>query len=194
MFGDYEQINDVSEELNILKIVINYASTTAIDSSTTIASFINKIYPSSGCTGGQKVLKSKTVEACELKHLKHIWLLLNVRRSMLYTISGQDPFEMLRDTYKEEKTFRLRVGLDPGLVVSVLSVIYQLVTSCLNTTDDDLQGSEDKKICDYFQYLDSLDVMVSDNVEKVATGSFPDENTKMSCIFALWKYVCAPKS
>lgn len=193
MYRDYEQINDISEELNILKIVINYASTTAVDSSTTIASFINKIYPSNGVAGTQKMIKSKTLETCELKHLKHIWLLLNVKRSMLYTINGQDPFEMLRDTYKEDKAIKLKVNLDPGLIVSVLSVIYQLVTTCLNTTDEDLQGSEDKQISDYFQYLDSLNIMVSDNIEKVATGSFPDECTKMSCIFALWKYVCTLK-
>jgi hypothetical protein len=84
---EFETINEISEELNILKIVINYASATSVDSDTTVASFVKKIYPGSGQTGG--VLRSKTIEACRLKHLKHIWILLNLKRCILYTINKQ---------------------------------------------------------------------------------------------------------
>ena len=97
---------------------------------------------------------------------------------------------MLKDSYKGEKAIKLSAHLDAGLSLSVLSVIYQLVTTCLNTTDEEKQGFESKKINDYFQYLDyNENIMVSDNIDKLPK-SFPDENTEMSYIFSLWKHMC----
>ncbi len=87
LVNEFKKINEVSEELNVLKIVINYACTTSVNSEISVASFVDKIYPNNGQPGG--VLKSKTIQTCRLKNLKHIWILLNLKRCILYTTNNQ---------------------------------------------------------------------------------------------------------
>lgn len=87
---DFTNISEISEELNTLKILINYASTTTADSNMTILSLINKIYLSdSNESNSQGILKSKSIQQCGLKHIKHAWILLNVKRCILYTNNNQ---------------------------------------------------------------------------------------------------------
>ena len=204
LLKEFEQINDISEELNTLKIIINYASTTLINSDASIISFVDKIYPSnqshqSHQSAKKRIMKSKILENCQLKHLKHIWLLLNIKRSMLYTINNQDPFETLSNAFKKPtKPIRLKVNMDSSMILSVLSVVYQVITIYLHSFNEELEGFEDKKISDYFQYMSSLDIMVSENIEKLPY-TFPDDEEELNLngeaylmrdIYEMWKHLC----
>ena len=89
IFDEFDKINEISDILNQLKIIINYASAGAMNSTETILAFVNKIYPNQTTNKSEHVIKSKRIESCELKHLKHIWILLNVKRAVLLTRNDQ---------------------------------------------------------------------------------------------------------
>jgi hypothetical protein len=89
IMNDFKKINDLSEALNKLKIIINYAITTSADSTESIGSFLNKIYTGDLVKQSESILSSKIVENCSLGHLKNVWIILIAKRSILYTLNNQ---------------------------------------------------------------------------------------------------------
>lgn len=127
---EFKKIDELSEALNMLKIVINYAITTRADAEQTVSSFIRKIYAESAAKHAEQMLKTKIVEHARIKFLKHVWLLLSVKRAVLYTMQGQDPFESLNSGFKEEdpalgQLVSLRNELPVKL--TLLVTLYQII-------------------------------------------------------------------
>jgi hypothetical protein len=89
IFEELNKINVISETLNKLKIIINYASTSSINPEETIQAFVKKIYLTNKMESSEETIKSKKIGLSKLKHLKHIWILLNLKRSVLCTINNQ---------------------------------------------------------------------------------------------------------
>lgn len=55
---EFKKINELSEALNTLKIIINYAATTSVEPNELIAQFIKRIYFDSMVKNSEIVLKS----------------------------------------------------------------------------------------------------------------------------------------
>lgn len=213
LIDEFNKINEISEALNTLKVVINYASTLSADSTETINSFIRKIYSNDQSLYklSEQILKTKIIEKCQLKHLKHVWILLMMKRGILYTINNQDPFDHLPESFKTDKPIEFNTSLlDSNSVwVSVLVVFYQIITFDLSL----LHGEEiDRKkgiaIRDIMECLDDYaDFLIPTNLDKLPK-SFPDplplppppvsnqdditmrEPIRLENIYALWKILC----
>ncbi len=216
LIDEFNKINEISEALNTLKLVINYASTLSADSAETISSFIKKIYSNDPALFKQseQILKTKIIEKCQLKHLKHVWILLMMKRCILYTINNQDPFDYLNESFKmpahREVEFNLGLLESNSLWVSVLVVLYQIITFDLSLLHgDDIDRKKGILIRDIMECLnDYQDFLIPANLNKLPR-SFPDQQPdavsnehnsqddvemqepfKLENIYALWKILC----
>jgi hypothetical protein len=141
IIDEFKKIDEISESLNILKIVINFAITTSASPNDSVSLFMRKIYTEALAKHYESILKAKIIEHGKLKYLKHIWLLLMMKRSVLYTLNGQDPFENLNSNFKHEGEIKLSLKYDHAVKVTLLNVIYQIVTFMLTPLEgDDLQS------------------------------------------------------
>ena len=59
VFTDFTKTNEISEALNTLKIIINYARTTFADKNETIGQFLKKIYVEGSLKNSELILKSR---------------------------------------------------------------------------------------------------------------------------------------
>ena len=213
LIDEFNKINEISEALNTLKVVINYASTLSADSAESINSFIRKIYSNDPALYklSEQILKTKIIVKCQLKHLKHVWILLMMKRAILYTVNNQDPFDYLSESFKQtQRDIEFNVGMleSDAVWVSVLTVLYQIITFDLSL----LHGEEiDRKkaisIRDIMECLEDYpDFLLPANLNKLPK-SFPDmpaatasatlsddvdmkEPIKLENIYALWKILC----
>jgi len=150
------------------------------------------------------------LESCQLHHLKHIWVLLNVKRAILLTINNQDPFENLSSSFKIEKKFQINSPMDSSMILSVQCVVFQLISNYLQGSAD-LRAEEDRRINEKFKYASSLEnIIVPENISQLP-GDFPDEQANNSSfeneamdtqeehynmcnIYSMWLYLCNLKA
>ena len=207
LINEFNKINEISEALNTLKVIINYASTLSADSSESIRLFIKKIYSndSSLFKLSEQILKSKIIEKCQLMHLKHIWLLLMMKRSILYTINNQDPFDYLNAAFKSNMNLEFNLSLldTNSILISVLFVLYQIITFDLTVLqEDEIDTRKIMLIRDLIASLgDYNDFLIPENISKLPR-SFPDETfenehnlkiyrpIKTENIYELWNLLC----
>jgi hypothetical protein len=93
VFNDFKNINQTADALNVLKIIINYARTTSAKGDEIISNFIKRIYLDSTLANYEQILKPNIAFNCELRHLRHIWLILMTKRAYLYTINRTVRYE-----------------------------------------------------------------------------------------------------
>ena len=86
----------------MLKIIFNFACTTSHNYSYDIqlSEFIKSVYTQN--TAIDTILKSRIIKSSRLKHLKNIWLMLMMKRAVLFTIASKEPFEMLEEMFREK--------------------------------------------------------------------------------------------
>jgi hypothetical protein len=106
---DFKKINEISEALNTLKVIMNYASTLSTDSREKISSFVRKIYYNDLqlVKESEQILKEKIIEKCQVEHLKNVWIILMMKRCVLYTINNQDPYDYLNSAFKSTEEIEL---------------------------------------------------------------------------------------
>ena len=99
IYEEFKQINETSEALHVLKTIINFACTTSHNSGIPLFEFIKNVYTQN--TTIDTILKSRIIEYCRLKHLKQIWLIVMMKRAVLFTIASQESFEMLEEMFRK---------------------------------------------------------------------------------------------
>jgi hypothetical protein len=197
---DFKMTNELSEALNALKIIINYAMSTNSKSNESIINFLKKIYTNIEIKASEAVLKSKIVECCQLKHLKNIWILLMMKRSILYTINGQDPFEKLNSCFKSVIEVKINLNFDRTLVYSLAFISYQVIELVLSALhEDDLSNYDQAVIKDILDSINDLNLQVPENLSRLPEN-YPDlqsdiplehsQKIKMSSIYMIWKMIC----
>ncbi len=133
IFNDFKNVNQVSEALNMLKTVINYGRATAAQAGEEVSVFLNKIYVEHSKRNFEQVLGSKIIENCQMKHLKHVGVILMLKKALLYTFEGQEPFENLNELFKKEHDFEMILSFNSVVTVSLGLLVFQLISSFLNT-------------------------------------------------------------
>jgi len=93
--------------------------------------------------------------------LKNIWILLMMKRSILYTINEKvcagfflsqkknifdylikfsqkkDPFEKLNSCFKVNEDVKININFDRSLLISLAIVIFQIIEFTLSSIDDE---------------------------------------------------------
>ena len=131
IFKDYITINETAEVLSLLNIIINYAITTQPNQATYLSNFVRSIYidPSTMSLrcNSDAVLSTKIIDNCQLKHLKHLWILLMMKKAFLYTVNNLDPFESLGEKFRDQSEIEVEITANPTLTLSLSLVIFQLI-------------------------------------------------------------------
>ncbi|RMZ93472.1 E3 ubiquitin-ligase RNF213-like [Brachionus plicatilis] len=158
IMDDFKNISEISEALNTLRIIIDYTIVTSLDPNDSLVDFLKKIYSGSLLKQTEAILKAKILEYGRLKNLKVIWILLITKKSILSTISGQDPFESLDDRFKIETMLKLDLNMDKASLISLTVILYQIIDFFLSTKiGDDINIYSIK---DMFDSLESLDGVI----------------------------------
>lgn len=94
IMNEFEKINELSEALNFLKVIINYAITTSASGELRISQFMERIFANNASylETAMRAMKTKISKHGQLKNLKHIWILLMTKRALLFTINEQVKF------------------------------------------------------------------------------------------------------
>jgi hypothetical protein len=98
IMDEFGKINELSEALNVLKVVINYAISTSTPGHVTLADFLDRIFANDEAylRSTLAALKSRIVQATKLQHLKHIWITLMMKRALiLFTLSDQVGIDLI---------------------------------------------------------------------------------------------------
>ena len=72
-----------------------------------------------------------------MKNLKHISVILMMKKALLYTLENQDPFEDLHGLFKSQDKIDLLIPMNQVFVTSFTSVIFQMVTFQLHSLTDE---------------------------------------------------------
>lgn len=186
IFNEFKTINEVSEGLNHLKIVINYAKATSANSEEKVSSFMKKIYRENSMKNFEMILKLNISEKCYLKHLKHVCIILMMRKSFFYSLSNQDPFENLNPAFKEySNETSLLLAFDLILITSLSFVIYQLITYLLSLDNERSHQASGQKIQDMLLSIDDLNLMIPELDMNKLADSLP-AGIKMKYIYSIW--------
>ncbi len=201
IYSSFKHINDISETLHMLKILINYGCTTESDGDLKLCRFTEMIYSKNS---EQLLFKSKFFEQLQLKHLKHLWLLISMKRAVLLTLNDQDPFELLEDIFREknddesEESNAQLLNQNSYLTnsysdaISLAFFFYQFITVFLyNMTMD----AEDKALYKTYNLatvltqldLDSTRLLIPDNlpIQQIAT-LFENSTVQLRNALIVW--------
>jgi hypothetical protein len=198
IYKEFKQISETSEALHVLKTMINFACITSHNPDLQLSELIKSIYIQN--TAVDSILKSKIIESCRLKHLKHIWLIIMMRRAVLFTIASQDPFEMLeemfRDIISNDIQSSLKIPSNSLALVSIALVFHQLIILFIYP----LKSFDDKRIYSSYSVRDTIL-----SIEDIDTGklqiAFPNntqpaylydlfpENLTLGNILEIWKLI-----
>ncbi len=136
VFFDFKNINEISEAMNVTKTIINYGKATSAIPNQCLSAFIRRIYSESLIKDIEQIMKSNTMEKCFMKNLKHISVILMMKKALLYTLENQDPFENLHGSFKSNDEINLLIPVNHVFVTSFTSVIFQMVTFQLHLLTD----------------------------------------------------------
>ena len=137
IFEEFKNINELSETINLVKIMINYARSTSASREESIGKFLRKIRFDQSHRNAENLLKLNITERCALKHMKHVYVILMTKRSLLLSIQDQDPFESLSEAFKAKNEFELKT-FNKNLIIWLTIIINQLVFFRLVTlTEED---------------------------------------------------------
>lgn len=190
---EFKKANELSEALNTLKIIINYAITTSARPNETILSFIHKIYTDNLAKQSEIILKSRIIEGCSLAHLKLIWIILTMKRSILYTLNDQDPFDKLNSCFKHGKSDRLSLNYDRSVICSVTGIVYQIIMFVLTTLKgDDLQSYNQIRVRDMLESLEDLSSIILYDRNKIPSNFLEDQSeARMDSVYSIWCQLCS---
>jgi len=145
IFQNFKNVNHISEALNMLKTVINYGRATSAEPHEEVSGFLKKIYVEYSKRNFEQVLGSKINDVCQMKHLKHLCIILMLKKALLYTFEGQEPFENLNGHFKADSDFDMKFSFNSVVTISFGMLVYQLISSFLSTIFD-------KEIVQYSKY------------------------------------------
>lgn len=137
ILDQFKNISELSEALNTLRLIIDYAIVTSFRPNDSLADFLKKIYSDSLLKQTESILKSKILEYAKLKNLKVIWILLAAKKSILSTNSGQDSFETLNDLFKKNSLLKLDLNMDRSSLISLTLILYQIIDLILSPKKGD---------------------------------------------------------
>jgi hypothetical protein len=198
IYEEFKQINETSEALHVLKTMINFACTTSHNSDVQLSEFMKSIYTQNTAVGS--ILKSKIIESCRLKHLKHIWLILMMKRAVLFTIASQEPFEMLEEMFRQiinnDIQSSLKIPSNSLALVSIALVFYQLVILFIYP----LKSFDDKRIYSSYSVRDTilsieeidtekLNILFPNNTQPAYLYDLFPENLTLGNILEIWKHI-----
>ena len=198
IYDEFKQINETSEALHVLKTIINFACTTSNDKDIKLSDFVKVVYIQNNSV--DTILKSRIIENCKLMHLKHIWLIVMMKRAVLFTVNDQESFEMLDDLFRkviqDENQMVLKIASNSLTLVSIALVFYQLIVLFIYP----LKSYDDKRIYSTFSLTDtiltiedydtrSLQVIFPSNTQPAyLTDIFP-QTLKLENIYEIWKMI-----
>jgi hypothetical protein len=241
IFDEFNNINEITEALKILKVITNYTSNLLTNSSTnttikdqnlnqkSIFSFIETIYKDD-FNKIKLIFKENIAEKCQIKHLKHVWIILMTKRSIMYTLDNQDPFQSLNISFKSTQPLEWDHGcptiLVPGTqgpgklcqdkpgpehesfdtesLISLLIVIFQIITFDLNTLTNDVEIGDKKnqQLNDILINLNAYnEFLIPTNMSEIIHSSDDSVSSdiddvlmcqpiKLENIFEYWKFLC----
>ena len=193
IYDEFKQINETSEALHVLKTIINFACTTWNNSDEKLSEFVKKVFPQDSSV--DSILKAKITETCKLKHLKHVWLIIMMKRAVLFTSNGQEPFEMLQKDFRIETDAEFTLPVNSLTFVSIALVFYQFIIRFIYQI-------KQQDVNSFKTYLIS-DVLyeIGDNESGRAQIEFPNNtspedfsrllssNLTLEHSFFVWKYI-----
>jgi hypothetical protein len=203
IYSSFKHINDISESLHVLKIIINYGCTTESDGNLKLINFAQMIYSTSH---DNMLFRTKFIEQLQLKHLKHLWLLISMKRAVLLTLNDQDPFETLEDIFREKDA--QMSGIDGHLLnkdsyltnsyseaISLAFFFYQFLTIVLC---DMKMDSEEKALYKTYNLtavlyeldVDSKKILIPDNmkIDQIASV-FENSTVQLRNSLIIWNKI-----
>ncbi len=135
------------------------------------------------------------INELEMSYLESLWNLLNLRKSILLTEHGQDPFDQLVEEYKEllDESCADVIGANKSFlkeetIFNVLNLIYKLITYRLIPSNN-----QEEIINVEISLQDMLDEMLSDETqsgseaESINLTSFNLKDFKLKNVYHIWK-------
>jgi E3 ubiquitin-protein ligase RNF213 len=190
IYDDFKNINEASEALHLLKTVINFAVSTSANQDMKLSEFIRTIYINNSYKSADRVLKINTIETCQLKHLTHLWIILMMKRAILFSLKDQEPFEFLDDTFKKPfDDTEPNIILNPQNSISYALVIYQLIVFFVS----DLMKQDEYQLACSYDIKDTLsnmdeEILQANEIANDLDSFFPS-GVKLENIYGLWKSV-----
>ena len=192
IFEEYKSVQETSEALHMLKTIINFAGTTSVKGDMKLAEFVHMIYVDSTHKNPDQILKAKVTESCQLKHLKHLWIIIAMKRAILFTLNNQDPFELLEEMFRKETkgggSTDIKNGNDNN-TISMLLVLYQLVIFFIykiSADDRSLYANYNLNLIFDGIDTDTTKILFPENMKVDDISKLFDSSFKLENIFHVW--------
>ena len=130
-----------------------------------------------------------------MTYLKSLWNLLNMRKAILLTEHGQDPFDELSDDYKEQMDDLSKKSsyLKEEYVFNILEIVYKLIYNQLISSSNNNQDNDETEMSNEIDLEDILTEMANEennsNSFKIDFKKLNLENIKLKHIYQFWKYL-----
>ena len=195
-FDQYKTVNEASEHLSALKVVINFSWTTRADGNVYLKEFFDKILKYPGKENYKSIMEH--FKECQLKHLKHLWIILSAKRALLLNNIDIDPFELLENIFRKpiEGSSKLETKLEnnENTRISLILVCYQLIAFFINNIPkEDIEYFAEYTIKDIFNYMDtkSSNIMIPENIDQYQFTEYMSDlsEVKMENIYEIWKII-----
>lgn len=187
IYDDFKNINETSEALHSLKTIINFAVSTSASEEMKLSEFVRAIYANS-YKYTDRVLKINTIETCQLKHLNHLWLILMMKRAVLFSLKDQDTFEFLDDQFRKPFT-EPNIILNPQNSISYALIVYQLIVFFVS----DLMRQDEYQLACGYDIKDTISNMDDELIqaEEIVNNLdlFFPSGVKLENIYELWKSI-----
>ncbi len=130
-----------------------------------------------------------------MTYLKSLWNLLNMRKAILLTEHGQDPFDELSDEYKEQMDDLSKKSsyLKEEYVFNILEIVYKLIYNQLISSSNNNQDNDETEMSNEIDLEDILTEMANEennsNSFKIDFKKLNLENIKLKHTYQFWKYL-----
>ena len=127
-----------------------------------------------------------------MTYLKSLWNLLNMRKAILLTEHGQDPFDELSDDYKEQidDLSKKSSYLKEEYVFNILEIVYKLIYNQLISSSNNNQDNDETEMSNEIDLEDILTEMANEennsNSFKIDFKKLNLENIKLKHIYQFW--------
>ncbi len=127
-----------------------------------------------------------------MMYLQSLWNLLNLRKAILLTEHGQDPFDELDDSFKESikqddiNNLISKCYFKEEYIFNILELMYKLINQQLIASNQ----NEDDKISNEINLEDILNELIDEenaHNDKVYFKKFNLEDIKLKHVYHMWK-------
>jgi hypothetical protein len=193
IYDEFKQINEMSEALHVLKAMINFACTTSFNPEVCFSEFVHQVYPQN--TSIETILKARITETCKLKHLKHVWLIIMMKRAVLFTLNGQEPFEMLQSDFRHETNVIFTLAPNSLTLVSIGVVFYQFIIRFIRQIkQEDVNFYKQYSMSDAFYAISDnesgrSDIEFPSNTPPEDLAQLFPDDLQLQNTYSVWKYI-----